>query len=166
VVFRHSNERLIDDVDVVQSNKKARTGALGNCQKRLFAQSEKDEPMPDACEDMCYGKGTSKGKPLRVPRVGEKDGPKWAIGGWAFGYKLWVGDLPSDVTKVTIGQYCKDFADISVQCHRTQSGMAYAIITFKELAPAMEAFEKLAKAKFDHDGQMHWPTVKCLRGLR
>ncbi len=41
------------------------------------------------------------------------------------------------------------------------SGHAQAIFTLEDLALALEAFERLQWAKFDHgDGQMHWPSVK------
>ena len=75
--------------------------ATGECVDMLF--TEPVEPMPDAHQDMCSCKGSAKGRPLRVPAMGEEDGPKWVQEGWVFGYKLWVGDLPSEITKVTIG---------------------------------------------------------------
>ena len=38
--------------------------------------------------------------------MGDEDGPVWVKDGWVFGYKLWVGDLPSDINSKVIGQCC------------------------------------------------------------
>ena len=51
-------------------------------------------------------KGSGKGKPLRVPQMGDADGPVWVERGSVFGYKLVIGDLPRDITRVGIGQFC------------------------------------------------------------
>ena len=124
--------------------------------------------MPHAqCSGKGSGKGSAKGRPLRVPQTGEEDGPKWTDDGWVSGYKLWVGDLPSDINKMTIGQYCHGQQDISVQSRKTRAGMAYAIITFSDEALAIKAFEQLSMAKFQHGNeQRHWPVVKRFRSAR
>ena len=71
------------------------------------------------------------------------------------------------MTKVSIGQYCEGQVDISAQSHKTRSGMACAIITFRDEALAIKAFEQLSMAKFQRgNGQMHWPVVKWLRSAR
>ena len=104
--------------------------------------------MPHAqCSGKGSGKGSAKsakGRPLRVPQTGEEDGPKWVDDGWVYGYKLWVGDLPRDISRVSIGEHCHGQVDISVQSHRTRSGMAYAIVTFIDVALAIKAFEQVA----------------------
>ena len=118
-------------------NQEAEAVAIGECVDMLF--TELVEPMPDAHQEMCSGKGSAKGRPLRAPRMGEEDGAKWIEDGWVLGYKLWVGDLPSDINKVTIGQYGVGHVDITVQSRRTRSGMAHAIITFTDVALAVQA---------------------------
>ena len=35
------------------------------------------EPTPDAHQEMGSGNGSVKGRPLKVPELGEEDGPKW-----------------------------------------------------------------------------------------
>ena len=50
--------------------------------------------------------------------------------------------MPSDINKVTIGQYCHGQKHISVQSRKTRSGMAYVIITFIDDAKAIKAFER------------------------
>ena len=99
--------------------------------------------------------------------MGEADGPKRVDDGWVYEYKLWVGDLPSDISKMTIGQYCDGQMDTSVQSHRTRSGMAYAIITFTDETLAIKAFEQLSMAKAQHGKErMHWLVVEWFRGAR
>ena len=64
-----------------------------------------------------------------------------------------------------IGQLCPGFIDVNVTNSKSKSGHAQAIITFEDLALALEAFERLQWSKFDHGkGQMHWPSVKCFKG--
>ena len=145
-------------------SQEAEAVALGQRVEMLFTERKPHEAMPHAHQDMCKGKGSGKGRPLRVPQMGEEDGPKWVEDGWVYGYKLWVGDLPSDINRVTIGPYCDGQVDIAIQSHRTRSGMAFAIITFIDDAKAIKAFEQLSVAKFEHGpGQMHRPVVKRYR---
>ena len=161
----HCNARLADEVEFMYRNQETEAVAIGECVDMLF--TELVQPMPDAHQQMCSGKGSAKGRPLRVPQMGDEDGPKWIEDGWVFGYKLWVGDLPSDISRVSIGEHCHGQVDISVQSHRTQSGMAYAIITFIDQALAIKAFEQLSMAKFLHgNGTAHWPTVKWFRSAK
>ena len=125
------------------------------------------EPTPDADEaqGMPSGKASGKGKRVRVPRVGEADGPQWIRAGWVEGYKLWVGDLPDNIGKKDIGHYCAGHIDVAVQRGKATSGMAYAIVTFTDLALASKAFEELALVRFDHgEGQRFWANVKWFAG--
>ena len=62
------------------------------CVDILIATPSLDEPMPKA---QLSDKGSGKGMPLRVPQMGDEDGPKWVEDGWVYGYKLSAGDLPS-----------------------------------------------------------------------
>ena len=127
-----------------------------------------DEPMPHAqCSGKGSGKASGKGRPLRMPQMGEEDGPKWTDDGWVSGYKLWVGELPSNINRKVIGQCCVGHKDISVQSRRTRSGMAYAIITFTDEALAIKAFEDVSMTKFDHGGgKLHWPLVHWYKSGR
>ena len=98
------------------------------------------EPKPDEHEhqDMCR----------RMPQFSDEDGPMWVKTDWMHGYKLLVRNLPNDMRKGTIGQYCDGQVDISIrQDHRCPS-YAYAIVTFTDVALAIKAFEQLAMAKF------------------
>ena len=134
----------------------------------LLTQPKPDETTPHAqCSGKGSGKGSGKDRPLRVPQMGEEDGPKWTDDGWVASYKLRVVDLPSDINKVTIGQYCHGQKDISAQSRKTRSSMAYAFITFTDVALAIKAFEQLSMAKFEHGtGQTHWPVAKWYRRVR
>ena len=149
--------------DIMQ--KKARF--IGQCMDILYTERQPDdeEPMPQADEDTCGGKASGKGTPLRVPQVGDDNGPRWHREGWVFGWKLWVGDLPGDVSRAAVGHYCAGNEDLCIMSNKTLSGAAYAIVTFHDLAAAFKAFEALAMAKFHHgNGQMMWCTVKWFRG--
>ena len=86
-------------------------------------------------------------------------GPKWIKEGKACGWKLWVGDLPNDVSKAAIAHHCAGLKDIA--CNKAPSGAAFAIVTFDDLAAAFKAFEQVAMAKLDHgNGHMMWASVK------
>ena len=87
--------------------------ALEECVDILLATPTLDEPMPKA-QLSSKGSGKGKGKPLRVPQMGDADGPVWVKRGWVYGYKLWVGHLPSDIDRVVLGQSCVGHKDISV----------------------------------------------------
>ena len=155
----HCSARLADEVEFIYRYEEQEAGAMAECVDLLFTQPLR--PMQDS------GKASGKGTPFRVPALGEEDGPEWVEEGWVFGYKLWVGDLPSDISKIDIGPYCYGQVDISVQCHRARSGMAYAIITFTEQAEAIKAFEELSMAKFVHDnGTCLRPVVKWFRCVK
>ena len=82
----------------------------------------------------------------------------WVEEGWTPGYKVRVGDLPCDISAVTIGQYCHGKADISIHGgHKKDRGHTevYAIVTFTDVALAIKAFEQLAMAKFEPYGSMY-----------
>ena len=92
-------------------------------------------------------------------------GPQWIRAGWVEGYKLWVGDLPDSIGKKDIGHYCAGHIGVAVQRGKATSGMAYAIVTFTDLALANKAFEQLAMVKFDHgEGPRFWANVKWFAG--
>ena len=96
---------------------------------------------------------------MRVPELGDEDGPKWIKEGEVFGWKLWVGNLPNDVSKAAIAYHCAGLVDIA--CNKAPSGATFAVVTFSDLAAALKAFEQVAMAKFHHgEGQMMWPSVK------
>ena len=137
--------------------------ALEDCVDILLATPTLDEPMPNA---QLSDKGSGKGRPLRVPQMGDEDGPVWVEDGWVFGYKLWVGDLPSDINSKVIGQCCVGYKDMSAQSRRTHSGMADAVITFTDEALAIKAFEDVSMTKFDHGGALHWPLVRWYKSAR
>ena len=85
--------------------------------------------------------------------------------GWVEGYKLWVGDLPDNICKKAIGHYCAGHVDVAVQRGKATSGVAYAIVTFTDLALASKAVEQLAMVRFDHgEGQRFWANVKWFAG--
>ena len=155
----HCSARLADEVEFIYRYEEQEAGAMAECVDLLFTQPLR--PMQDS------GKASGKGTPFRVPALGEEDGPQWVEEGWVFGYKLWVGDLPSDISRVSIGEHCHGQVDISVQSHRTRSGMVYAIITFIDQALAIKAIEQLPMAKFLHgNGTAHWPSVKWFRSAK
>ena len=136
----------------------------GECLLRLLTEPKPDEHEPHAHKE-CGGKAKGKGKPLRVPQVDEDDGPKWIREGSVPGYKLWVGDLPDHICKKDIGHYCAGHVDVAVERGKATSGLAYAIVTFTDLALASKAFEQLAMAKFGHgEGQRFWANVKWPAG--
>ena len=142
----------------------AKANAVGHCLDILYRERQPDEqePMQPARNDTCGGKARGKGTPLRVPQVGDENGPKWIKEGRVSGWKLWVGDLPNDVSKAAIAHHCAGFVDIA--CNKAPSGAIFAIVTFHDLAAAFKAFEQVAMAKFHHGrGQMMWPSVKWHR---
>ena len=117
--------------------------------------------MPTANDDTRGGKARGKGTPLRVPQVGDENGPTWIKEGWVSGWKLWVGDLPNGVSKAAIAYHCAGLVDIAVACNKAPSGATFAIVTFDDLAAAFKAFEQVAMAKFDHgNGHTMWTSVK------
>ena len=138
----------------------AKADSIGQCMDLLFSPPKKDEAMPHAHEDTCSAKGSGKGTALRVPQLGEDNGPKWMYGGGFDGWKLWVGDLPSNISEADIGHYCDGQKHMWVLRYGPRSRIASALVTFVDLGRAMKAFEQLAMANFDHDGQMHRATVK------
>ena len=148
--------------DIIQ----AKADAIEQCMDVLFAQPQphEDEPMPDPGEALCNAKANGKGRALQVPELGEEDGPKWIFEGWLIGWKVRVGLLPGNISKAAIGHYCEGQVDISVHSHNTQSRIAYAIVTFIDLDLAITAFEQLAMATFDGDGEIRRATVKWFRG--
>ena len=93
----HCYARLDADVRDMQRTMEGRADALARCLDLLFA--EPDDPMASG---KASGKGSGQGRPVRVPQMGEDDGPKWITEGWVYGYKVWVGDLPSRICKVAI----------------------------------------------------------------
>ena len=130
----------------------------------LLTEPKPDEHEPHAHKE-CGGKTKGKGKPLRVPQVDEDNGPKWIREGSVPGYKLWVGDLPDHICKKDIGHYCAGHVDVAVERGKATSGLAYAIVTFTDLALASKAFEQLAMVRFDHgEGQRFWANVKGFAG--
>ena len=93
-----------------------------------------------------------------------KNGPTWIKEGKACGWKLWVGDLPNDVSKAAIAYHCAGLVDIAVAYNKAPSGAIFAIVTFHDLAAAFKAFEQVAMATFHHGrGQMMWPSVRWAR---
>ena len=92
--------------------------------------------------------------------MGEENGPKWHKDGWVYGWKLWVRDLPADVSRAALGHNCAGHVDVAVQSNKTPSSAACAVVTSHDLGAASKAFEELAMAKLHHGkGQMLWPTV-------
>ena len=124
------------------------------------------ERLEEKAKDIADARGLlvgppPKGKGKSVPQLGYLDGPFIMESGWRKGYKLSLGSLPRNIDQVYIGQLCLGFIDVNVTNSKSRSGHAQAIITFEDLALAMEAFERLQCNKFDNgDGQMHWPSVK------
>ena len=130
--------------------------ALENCVDILLAMPTLDEPMPKA---QLSNKGSGKGKPLRVPQMGDADGPVWVERGSVFGYKLVIGELPRDITDVGIGQFCVGHQHVAVE-RQSNSDLAFAIITFTDAALGIKAFEVVSMTKFDLGaGELHWPFV-------
>ena len=160
----HCNARLADDVELMKGIMEAKANAVGHCLDILYRERQPDEqePMQPARNDTCGGKARGKGTPLRVPQVGDENGPKWIKEGKACGWKLWVGDLPNDVSKAAIAHHCAGFVDIA--CNKAPSGAIFAIVTFHDLAAAIKAFEQVAMATFHQGrGQMMWPSVRWAR---
>ena len=139
--------------------------ALEECMDMLPERPTLDEPMPKA---QLSNKGSGKGKPLRVPQMGDADGPVWVERGSVFGYKLVIGDLPRDITDVGIGQFCVGHQDVAVE-HQSNSDLAFAVITFTDAAVGIKAFEVVSMTKFDlgvgelHGPLVHWWNVKGAR---
>ena len=68
---------------LIKDKLQAKADAIGQCMDALSGQPQphEDEAMTDPCEDICSAKG--KGTPLRVPGLGQEDGPMWMYGGRA-----------------------------------------------------------------------------------
>ena len=147
----------------MKESMRAKANFIGQCLETLYGERQPHKE-DHANEDTCGGKASGKGLPLRVPQVGEDNGPTWHKAGWVDGWKVWVGDLPGDIQKQAIGPHCAGCVDLAIN-NRTLSGAAYAIVTFHDLAAAFKAFEQLAMAKFNHgNGVILWATVKWFRG--
>ena len=93
------------------------------------------------------------------------NGPQWLTAGWKHGYKMWVGDLPRCIQKSQIAQIIgTGWTDIACQNSRSQSGVAYSVITFSDLSIAIKAYRTMAQAKFDHgNGVIEHPVVRWWR---
>ena len=48
--------------------------------------------------------------------------------------------MPRTIDKVEIGKLCPGYIDVAVNNTRSKSGHAFAVISFEDLALAMEAF--------------------------
>ena len=131
--------------------------ALEECVDILLATPTLDEPVPKA-QLSNKGSGKGKGNPLRVPQMGDADGPAWVKRGSVFGYKLVIGDLPRDITDVG-SQFCVGHEDVAVE-RQSSSDLAFAVITFTDAALGIKAFEVVSMTKFDLGaGELHWPFV-------
>ena len=88
----HCNARLADDVELMKCIMEAKANAVGHCLDILYRERQPDEqePMQPAINDTCGSKARGKGTPLRVPQVGDENGPKWIKESTACGWKLWV----------------------------------------------------------------------------
>ena len=148
---------------LIKDKLQAKADAIGQCMDALSGrpQPHEDEAMTDPCEDICSAKG--KGTPLRVPRLGQEDGPMWMYGGGPTGWKVLIEHLPSDVSDATIGNYCDGQVHICVLSHNPRSRIASALVTFGDLPQAIKAFEQLAMATFNDAGEMRRATVKWFR---
>ena len=137
--------------------------ALEKCVDILLAMPTLDEPMPKA---QLSNKGSGKGKPLRVPQMGDADGPVWIERGRVFGYKLVIGDLPRDITRPGIGQVCAGHEEVEVE-PQWNSDLSFAVITFTDAALGIKAFEVVSMTKFDLGaGELHLPFVHWWNGKR
>ena len=78
-VLCHCNARLADDVELVKGIMQAKASFIGQCLDVLYRerQPDEEESMPPANDDTCGGKARGKGTPLRVPQVGDENGPTW-----------------------------------------------------------------------------------------
>ena len=147
----------------MQESMRAKAKFIGQCLDTLYGERQ-PRKEDHANEDTCGGKASGKGTPLRVPQVGEDNGPKWHKAGWVDSWKVWVGDLPGDIQRQVIGPYCAGCVDLAIN-NKTLSGAAYAIVAFHDLAAAFKAFEQLAMVRCDHgEGQRFWANVKWFRG--
>ena len=106
-------------------------------------------------------KGSGKGKALRVPQMGDADGPVWVERGRAFGYKLVIGNLPRDITRPGIGQFCAGEEEVEVE-PQWNSDLSFAVLTFTDAALGIKAFEAVSMTKFDLGArELHWcPLVQ------
>ena len=102
---------------------------IADCQRLLLSDAAVGQPP--------------KGKGKGVPQLGDPDGPLLVERGWRKGYKLWVGDLPRSIGKVDIGRLCPGYIDVSVNCTKSRSGHAFAVISFEDLTLAMQAFDRM-----------------------
>ena len=159
----HCSARLSDGVALIKDKLQAKADAIGQCMDALSGQPQphEDEAMTDPCEDICSAKG--KGTPLRVPGLGQEDGPMWMYGGGPTGWKVLIEHLPSNVSDATIGNYCDGQVHICVLSHNPRSRIASALVTFGDLPQAIKAFEQLAMATFNDAGEMRRATVKWFR---
>ena len=102
-----------------------------------------------------------KGKGKGVPQLGDPDGPLIVERGWCKGDKLRVGGLPRSIDKVDIGRLCPGFIDVSVNCTKSRSGHAFAVISFQDSTLAMQSVGGMQWTRLDHwYGQMQWDSVK------
>lgn len=91
-------------------------------------------------------------------------GPIWVKDGWVHGYKVFIGDLPTNFSKPTLYQacgHCLDHCrDVNVAKNKAMSGMAYAICTFDSIDEGAKLFRYASMLQFDG----HWTSVKWFRG--
>ena len=153
--------RMGQDTDHMEAKMEAKMATWIQCMEWLFG---KDTDMES---DVDQAKGKGKGtRPVQVP-MEPPLGPLWIEEGWVFGYKVFIGDLPHNVSKLEVSALATGQVDLAVNANRSRSGMAYSIVTFVDLEMAIECFKKASSVRFDHgQGGLHWASVKWFHGSK
>ena len=108
-----------------------------------------------------------KGKGSYKDIVVNMDEVKWIEEGWQHGYKVFIGDLPGNIGKMDLAEVTRGQVDLAINASATRSGMAFAIVTFNEVAAAIECCKKASVLKLDPGNcVMHWACPKWLAGKK
>ena len=162
--------RMGQDTDHMEAKMEAKMATWIQCMEWLFGKNTEPQTPPvdtDMESDVDQAKGKGKGhKPVQVP-LEPPVGPLWIEEGWVFGYKVFIGDLPHNVSKLEISALATGQVDLAVNANRSKSGMAYSIVTFENLEMAIECYKKASSKRFDHgQGGLHWASVKWFHGSK
>ena len=154
--------RMGTDIDNMEAKIEAKVATWIQCMEWLFGKiSTEDNDM----ESDAKGKGKGH-RPVVVP-MEPPNGPLWVEEGWVFGFKVFIGDLPHNVSKLEVSELATGQVDLAVNANRTRSGMAYSIVTFDNLDLAIECYKKASSVRFDHgQGGLHWASVKWFHGTK
>ena len=158
--------RMGQDIDHMEAKMEAKVATWIQCMEWLFGKISTEDNDMESDVDQAKGKGRGH-RPVVVPMEGTPNGPLWIEEGWVHGYKVFIGDLPHNVSKLEVSALATGQVDLAVNANRSRSGMAYSIVTFVDLEMAIECFKKASSVRFDHgQGGLHGASVKWFHGTK